>query len=163
MKLGLTFFSKTIVYLMGVSVITVCGVLLPELAREEAVGKTNPPESTPLLIGAWEISIPIFFALYQVLRLLSYVEKNEAFSSKSVKALQYIKYCGIVYSVLIALSAITVIVWGKSIDPSEDVTPVISIGFIFIFTSSIIATFMAVLQRLLQNAIDMKSENDLTI
>jgi hypothetical protein len=37
------------------------------------------------------------------------------------------------------------------------------VGFVLAFTSSIIATSTAVLQKLLQNAIDLKTENDLTV
>jgi hypothetical protein len=37
------------------------------------------------------------------------------------------------------------------------------IGLVIIFASMVIAVFAAVLQRLLQEAIHIKSENDLTI
>ncbi|WP_219914085.1 DUF2975 domain-containing protein, partial [Bacillus paranthracis] len=37
------------------------------------------------------------------------------------------------------------------------------IGMIIIFASMVIAVFAAVLQRLLKDAIDIKSENDLTV
>ncbi len=37
------------------------------------------------------------------------------------------------------------------------------IGLTIIFTSVIIAVFPAVLQKLLKNALDIKSENDLTV
>lgn len=39
----------------------------------------------------------------------------------------------------------------------------IAVLTVCIFASSVIATFAAVLQRLLQDAIDIKSENDLTV
>jgi hypothetical protein len=39
----------------------------------------------------------------------------------------------------------------------------IVIGLVIIFASIVIAVFAAVLQKLLRNAIDIKSENDLTI
>ena len=37
------------------------------------------------------------------------------------------------------------------------------VGLVIIFASMVIAVFAAVLQRLLQEAIDIKSENDLTV
>lgn len=37
------------------------------------------------------------------------------------------------------------------------------IGFIIIFASVVIAVFAGVLQKLLRNALDIKSENDLTV
>ncbi len=163
MKRGLTLITRGIVYLMGIAVLSICAILLPELAREEAVGKVNPPNSLPYLIGAWILTIPILFALHQTLKLLSYIDKNKAFSHRSVKLLQSIKLCAITFSVMIAVSAITVIVAARIADPREDVTHIVSLGFIFTFASSIVATFAAVMQRLLQDAISIKSENDLIV
>ena len=45
----------------------------------------------------------------------------------------------------------------------DDAPGAVGIGLVIIFASLIIAVFAAVLQRLLQNAIDIKSENDLTV
>lgn len=163
MRKGLTHITRGIVYLMAVSVFAVCAILLPELAREEAVGKVNPPSSYPFLIGAWVLSIPIFTALYQTLKLVSYIDENSAFSNRSVKALQIIKYCSIAFSILIVLGTGAVIVLARSANPSEDVAGLITMGFIFTFVSSIIAAFVAVLQRLLNDAIEMKRENDLIV
>ena len=44
--------------------------------------------------------IPFFVALYQAFKLLSYIDKNQAFSELSVKALKNIKYCAITISIL---------------------------------------------------------------
>ncbi|MGZ7238410.1 DUF2975 domain-containing protein, partial [Streptococcus pyogenes] len=40
-------------------------------------------------------AIPFYFALYQAFKLLSYIDKNKAFSELSVIALKKIKYCAI--------------------------------------------------------------------
>ena len=45
----------------------------------------------------------------------------------------------------------------------DDAPGIIIIGMIMIFASMVIAVFAAVLQRLLKDAIDIKSENDLTV
>ena len=45
----------------------------------------------------------------------------------------------------------------------DDAPGIILIGLVLIFASMVIAVFAAVLQRLLQEAIDIKSENDLTV
>lgn len=163
MKNNLITITKGSVYLIGIAVITVCAILLPELAREEAVGKVNPPSSYPFLIGAWILSLPIFIALHQTLKLINYVKQNKAFSNKSVKALKYIKYSTLVFSFLIVSAVIAVIVLTRGANPPEDITPVITIGFIFTFVSSLITTFVAILERLLKDAINIKSKNDLII
>ncbi|EEK79138.1 hypothetical protein bcere0009_19920 [Bacillus cereus R309803] len=46
----------------------------------------------------------------------------------------------------------------KKVDP-----PIGLIGFIIIFAALVIAVFAAILQRLLQEAINIKSENDLIV
>lgn len=163
MKKSLTIGIRGIVYLMALAVITVCAILLPELAREEAVGKANPPTALPFLIGAWVLSIPIFIALYQTLKLVSLIGENKAFSNQSVRALQTIKYCSMAFGILIVIGATTVIILTRSADPTEDVTPIFTLGFIFTFVSSVVATFLAVLRKILMDAIKIKSENDLTV
>ena len=45
----------------------------------------------------------------------------------------------------------------------DDAPGLILIGLVIIGASMVIAVFAAVLQRLLQEAIDIKSENDLTV
>jgi hypothetical protein len=45
----------------------------------------------------------------------------------------------------------------------DDAPGIIVIGMVVIFASMVIAVFAAVLQRLLQEAIDIKSENDLIV
>jgi hypothetical protein len=45
----------------------------------------------------------------------------------------------------------------------DDAPGVALIGFVIIFASFVIATAAGVFQRLVQNAVDIKSENDLTV
>ncbi|MBP2113589.1 hypothetical protein J2Z70_003750 [Paenibacillus silagei] len=45
----------------------------------------------------------------------------------------------------------------------DDAPGIIVIGMILIFASLVIAVFAAVLQKLLKDAIELKSENDLTV
>jgi hypothetical protein len=163
MNKGLSYITKGAVYLMGIGVFSICAILLPELAREEAAGRVHPPTSWPFLLGAWVLSIPIFIALYQTFTILRLVDANKAFSHFSVKALQIIKVCAVIFGIVIMLSAITVVVTTHMIDPTEDTPPILMIGMIFMSVSIIIATFVGVLQRLLQDAIRIKSENDLTV
>jgi len=47
-----------------------------------------------------------------------------------------------------------------SVDDPADPT---ALGFVVIFAAAVIATAAAVFQKLLQNAVDIKSENDLTV
>jgi hypothetical protein len=104
-------------------------------------------------------AIPFYFALYQAFKLLSYIDHNKAFSKLSVRALKNIKYCAITISILLAAGMPLFYL----IAEMDDAPGIILIGLVLIFASMVIAVFAAVLQRLLQEAIDIKSENDLTV
>jgi hypothetical protein len=91
--------------------------------------------------------------------LLRFIDQNTAFSGSSVRALANIKYCAIsmtaVYLVCVPFLF--------PIADMDDAPGLLIIGAVFACSPLVIAVFAAVLQRLLQNAIDIKSENDLTI
>jgi hypothetical protein len=97
--------------------------------------------------------------LYKAFKLLDYIDKNIAFSELSVSALKNIKYCAITISTLyvVILPFVTIIA------DKDDAPGLIIMGLVPIFASMVIAVFAAVLQKLLKNAIEIKSENDLTI
>lgn len=155
-----TFFLKFVVFLIGLPILAGCiyGLSrfdpnspywdLPELAQLQY----------PILVGMYLVMIPFFFALYQTLKLLGYIEKGNAFSASSVKALKKIKYCAVLISVLYVVE----MPFLYRLTQVDD-TPGIFIGLFVIFTSAVIAVFAAVLQKRLKNAVAIKSENDLTV
>lgn len=153
-----TFFLKVAVFLIGLPVLVLGVVGVPWLANHPV----NPDYAYmlyPMVIILYISVIPFFMALYQALRLLSYIDHNEAFSEVSVKALNKIKYCAITISALyMAMIPFTFFVADK-----DDAPGLILFGTVPIFASMVIAIFAAVLQKLLNNAIDIKSENDLTV
>lgn len=112
-----------------------------------------------VFINLYATAIPFYYALYQAFKLLSYIDKNNAFSELSVSALKNIKYCAMTISVLYVLGMPLFYL----IAERDDAPGFIIIGMIMILASMVIAVFAAVLQRLLQDAIDIKSENDLTV
>jgi len=115
----------------------------------------------PFLIYAYTASVSFFVGLYQVFKLLGYIGKNNVFSQNSVKALRTIKYCAIVLIIFIlgAEAYFFIVQSGKG----EDIAGGVAMGFFMIFISVTIATSAALFEKILQNAVDMKSENDLTI
>ncbi|MCM3731520.1 DUF2975 domain-containing protein [Fictibacillus nanhaiensis] len=155
-----TFFLKFVVVLMGLPVLALCIFLLPEIA--EFFAELNPKLDFlqyPFLIGLYAAAIPFYFALYQTFKLLSYIDMNEAFSELSVKALKNIKYCAITISALYVVFMPLLYLMAEV----DDAPGIILIGMIIIFGCMVVAVFAAVLQKLLKNAIDIKSENDLTV
>lgn len=112
-----------------------------------------------VFIYLYVTALPFYFALYQAFKLLSYIDKNKAFSGLSVRALKNIKYCAVTISIFYA-AGMPVFYLMAEID---DAPGIIVIGLVIIFASMVIAVFAAVLQKLLKEAIDIKSENDLTV
>lgn len=112
----------------------------------------------PFLAYAYFASVPFFVALYKAFKLLGYVAKNEVFSQAAVKALGMIKYC--------ALSIVAFVLGGEIylfLGISDDRAGGVFLGVLIGFSSIVIATAAAMFERVLQNAVEMKSENDLTI
>jgi hypothetical protein len=158
MKQRSTLFLKIAVFIIGTPVLALCIFGLPWLANNPV----NPDYAHilyPILIIMYVSVIPFFVALYQAFKLLSYIDKNKAFSEISVKALNKIKYCAITISGLYVVGMPFFYILAEL----DDAPGIILIGLVVIFASMVIAVFAAVLQRLLQEAIDIKSENDLTV
>ncbi|TFE25235.1 DUF2975 domain-containing protein [Cohnella luojiensis] len=160
MKRGTTLFLKTAVILIGIPVLALCIFLVPEIANFAA---ELYPDLTYMkylvFIDFYAAAIPFYFALYQAFKLLSYIDKNNAFSELSVQALKNIKYSAIIISSLFALGMPLFYLVAEK----DDAPGIIIIGMVLIFASMVIAVFAAVLQKLLKDAIDIKSENDLTV
>lgn len=155
-----TFFLKFVVVLMGLPVLALCIFLLPGLSEYVAeITPEFPYMKYLFLIGMYATAIVFFFALYQTLKLLNYIDKSKAFSQVSVEALKNIKYCAITISVLYVAELPIIYL----IADTDDAPGVMLIGLVITFASMVIAVFAAVLQKLLKNAIDIKSENDLTV
>ncbi|EOR21410.1 DUF2975 domain-containing protein [Niallia sp. FSL W8-1348] len=158
MKRGTTLFLKLAVILIGIPVLAlgIWGVF--DLIKNPV----NPEYAHilyPIVIGIYVSAIPFYMALYQALRILGYIDKNEAFSEVSIKALSRIKKDAIVISIVYVLMVPFIFLLAQI----EDAPGLILFGMVPIFASIVIAVFAAVLQRLLQQAIDIKSENDLTV
>jgi len=113
----------------------------------------------PFIVYVYIASIPFFLALYQVIKLLSYVDKNNIFSQTAIKAVRNIKYCALTIIGFLAVAIFYIRVMVQGDDPAGPTM----MGFVAIFTSVVIATAAGVFQKLLQNAVDIKSENDLTV
>lgn len=160
MKQVSTLFLKVAVILIGIPILTLCIFLVPEIANFAA--ELYPDMSYIkylVFIDFYAAAIPFYYALYQAFKLLSYIDKNKAFSEWSVRALKSIKYCAITISSLFVVGLPLFYLVAEK----DDAPGIILIGLILIFASMVIAVFAAVLQRLLQEAIDIKSENDLII
>lgn len=160
MKHGSTLFLKIVILLLGLPVLGGCLYGLTRFDPNSPYWATPELEKLqyPLLIGMYAAMIPFFIALYQTLKLLGYIDRKQAFSELAVKSLKRIKHCAIIISALFVLELPFFYLLTKADD-----APGILMGLFVIFASLVIAVFAAVLQKLLQDAIRIKAENDLIV
>jgi hypothetical protein len=156
MKQGSTLFLKGVIVLIGAVVLAICLFALPPAIASEVSGDFDYGF---IFLGLYVSAIPFFYALYQALRLLGLIDRNEVFSKLSVTILKKIKYCAVAISAWFTAEMPYVFYLADK----DDAPGVVAIGLVIIFASIVIATFAAVLQKLLQNAAEIKSENDLMI
>ena len=112
----------------------------------------------PFLAYAYIASIPFFVALYQAFKVLEYVRQNKTFAQATVKALRTIKHCAIGIIGFVAVGVIFMVFGDKDDRPAG-----VFMRILITFASIVIATAAAIFERILQNAVDIKSENDLTV
>lgn len=151
---GSTLVLKAVLLLIALAVLAVCSVVLPMGILTDRTGFYRP-----LLLGMYFPAIPFFIGVYQSLKLLNLIDKNHAFSERAVKALRKIKFCAFSISALYII-LLPYIFYVADLD---DAPGVVLIGLVFVFASFVVGTFAAVLQKLIQNALDIKEENDLTV
>ncbi len=113
----------------------------------------------PVLFGLYAAAVPFFIAIYQAFLLLGYIDGNLAFSSLSVRALRCIKYCGVTMSAILLLFMPVVFM----IAEADDAPGFVLFGFLYSCLPIVVSVFAAVLQKLLESAIEIKSENDLVV
>jgi hypothetical protein len=160
MKRGSTLFLRIAVVLIGIPVLALCIFFVPAISNYAAEMYPDYSFIKYLLsIDLYASAIPFYIALYQAYKLLGYIDKNNAFSELSVKVLKNIRNCAITISGIYVIG----MPFFYLVAEKDDAPGIIVIGMVVIFASVVIAVFAAMLQKLLKEAIDIKSENDLTV
>jgi len=155
LKKGPTIFLQVVIVLIGI------GALALMLWEPHIEGRNAHATlfkiyfKDPFLAYAYLASTPFFVALYQGLKVLGYIGQDKAFSQATVKALRTIKFC--------ALAIIGFVVLGElfiMLGNSDDRAGGVFMGILITFGSAVIATAAVVFERVLQSAVDIKSENE---
>ena len=155
MKKGSTIFLKAVIIL--IAIVVLAGMIRFPLTEGRAVNlDLFSIYLDPFIVYIYIASIPFFVALYQAFTLLGYIGENKVFSLSSVKALRNIKYCSIIQGIFIVMAILYIRLFIKGDDPAGPT----AIGILATFISIVIATVAAVFEKLLQSAVDIKSEND---
>ena len=159
MKRISTIFLQAVIVLIGIVALAIL-IRFPLTEGRAANLDLFSIYSDPFILYGYAASIAFFVALYKAFKLLGYIGQNKVFSSNAVGTLKSIKYCAIVLSILIVAAGLYIRV---SHNKDDDPAGFLAICIVTTFVSIVVATAAAIFEKILQNAIDMKSENDLTI
>lgn len=158
-KPGSTTFLKAVLIVFALAALALCIFAVPAIAEFAAELYDFVSIKALVMIDLYGAAVPFYIALYQAFKLLSHIDRNQAFSEHSVQILKNIKYCAVAISGMFTLGLPLLYLLAER----DDAPGIIVIGLILIFASMVIAVFAAVLQKLLNEAIELKSENDLTV
>lgn len=154
MKFGSTLFLRVAVAVLALLVLAFCVLVLPYGILDDKTGLY-----IYIAWGLYATVIPFYIALYQVLKLLGNVDKGVAFSASSVRALSAIKVCGLVIGGMFT-AGLPYIYYAVQMDDSPGL---LALSLLITGGAFFVAAAAALFQRLIQHAVDIKSENDLTV
>jgi hypothetical protein len=154
MKQSSTLVLRVAIIAMGLAVLALCVFALPSGIANEDFGAYRY-----ILAGLYAPAIPFFAALWQAMKLLHLIDKNKAFSEMSLSALRTIHRYALIITAFFAIGMPYV----YSVANRDDAPGVVVIGLVFMGAAFVVAVFSALLQKLFQNAMDIQSENELTV
>jgi len=111
----------------------------------------------PFILYGYAASIPFFIALYKAFKLLGYIGQNKIFLLNSVRTLKSIRYCAFVLSILIVMAGLYIWIFHNK---DDDPAGFLAICIVTIFVSIVVAAAVAVFEKIFQNGVDIKSENE---
>lgn len=159
MKKSSTIFLQAVIVLIGILALAIM-IRLPLTEGRAANLDLFSIYADPFILYGYLASGAFFVSLYQAFKLLGYIGQGKVFSSGSVKALRIMKYCAIILSILIVLAGIYIRIFHAE---GDDPAGFLAMCIVTAFVSVVVATAAAVFEKTLQSAVDLKSENDLTI
>lgn len=158
MKKSSTLFLKVIILLVAIG--TVSGLIwFPQTEGRAANLDLVSIYLDPFILYVYLASIPFFVGLFQTIKLLNLIDGNKAFSQEAVNTLRIMKFASIILIGLIVLAEFYLHIFVKG----EDIAGPTMLGIFASLAFGVIATAISIFQKIFQKAIDLKSENDLTV
>lgn len=156
MKQSSTIFLQGVIVLIGIVALAIMIRFPSTEGRAENLDLFSI-YADPFILYGYAASIPFFIALYKAFKLLGYIGQNKAFSLNSVRTLSSIKYCAIVLSILIVMAGLYIMIFHHK---DDDPAGFLAMCIVTTFVSLVFATGVAVHEKILQNGVDIKSENE---
>ena len=157
---GSTVFLRLSVSTIGLGVLALCIFLLPLMWIHAYDEWPQHGYAVQAAVAAMYLSaIPFYIGIYNGWRVLGAIDKGQAFSLQPVRALRAIAICAAVISLVYMLSLPFFYIWADN----TDAPGLMVIGLFLAGLPLIISVAVALLGRLLHEAIAIKTENDLTV
>ncbi|MBP9757744.1 MAG: DUF2975 domain-containing protein [Candidatus Pacebacteria bacterium] len=155
-----TYFLRLVILALSLGVLALCIFGLPSILHGASAEFPYASRAVFLIVmGIYMTTIPFYIALWQMMRLLSNIDSNNAFSESSVQALRVIKYC----AAAIAGFYMAFVPLLFPIADADDAPGLILIGFGIACAPVATAIFAAILQKLMQTGMELRSEVELTV
>jgi hypothetical protein len=154
--------KASILFLQGVIlliVIVAIGILIrfPSTEGRAKNLDTFSIYTDPFILYGYTISIPFFVALYNTLKLLRLISQNNAFTRNAVITLRKIKYCLIILSSLILFAGLYIRLFHHK---NDDPAGFLALCILTTFITLIVFTAVSVFEKIVENGVDIKSENE---
>lgn len=149
-----TLFLRLVLLVFSIGVLVLCGFLLYQIIQSDSLGYYRP-----ILIGVVISTIPLLFVFYQAFLLLNNIDNNLSLNDSSVNSLRKIKVSSFLISLMYLIGSPFIF----NVAQQDDAPGVVLINIILLLGSFSVGVFTYILQKLLINAIEYKSENELTI
>lgn len=156
MKLSSTIFLQGVIVLIAILVLGIM-IRFPLTEGRAANLDLFSIYSDLFILYVYAASIPFFIALYKAFKLLGYIEQNKAFSLNSVRILRSIKYCAIGLSIFIVIAGLYIRIFHNK---DDDPAGFLALCIVSTFASLVVAAAVSVFEKILQNGVDIKSENE---
>lgn len=152
-------FLKVVLLLVALIGLAFCIFAVPAIGREIQEFLNIPNLQYLIMIGMYIGAVSFYIALYQAYKIITYIESNTTFSPLSIQALKKIQYCAILISLICAIFLPLFFFVAQQ----DDAPGLVVIGMLISAVPVVVFVLVTVLQKLLQNVIAIKSENDLTV
>lgn len=160
MKRMSTIFLRTAIIFIGIGVLALSTLLLPTLWGDIS---TEFPEYSyavyAVFIAMFITVIPFFIGLYGAWRLLSHIDRGLAFTKQSAKSVSSIAVAAGSISSIYIISLPFFYIWADN----DDAPGLVIIGLVLTGVPMVISVFASLLHKLISEASELKSENELTV
>lgn len=161
LKNGSTLLLKITLVVMGLIVLALAIFALPHLYTGALAEFPYAPNSIlVIVIVLYAVTLPYFFVLLQSWKLLVLIDQGKGFSKLAVSAFRNIKNSSFIGGLLLMIGFVPML---YPIAQEDDAPGLLVYGFVFACLPFVVSVFAAVLEKLFLNAVEIKSENDLTI